>query len=74
MYLNFLEGGIRMPYNAFGCWKILFGCLRGAFGYAGIQTFNCWAKGIQMLRGGIWMLEVVFRYPIRVFEYAGYKT
>ena len=59
-FIRILENSIRMP--------------KRAFEYAGIQSLGCWAEGIRMLRGGIWMLEVVFGCPRGPFGYAGYKA
>jgi len=57
--LELLEWGIRIPYNAFGCRKIVFGYPRRAFGYVGYKAWAAEAEGIRIPKDGIRMLKMV---------------
>ena len=46
-----LRGGIQML-------EVVFGCPRGAFGYAGYKTQAAEAEGIRIPNDGIQMLKI----------------
>ena len=58
-----------MPYNAFGCWKIVFRCPRGAFRYVGYKVWTAEAEGIQIPNDGIRMLKMVSGCQMKAFGY-----
>ena len=60
-----------MLYNAFRCWKVVFGCPRGAFGYAEYEAWAAKAEGIRIPKDGIRMLKMVSGCQIKAFEYTG---
>ena len=51
--------------------EVVFGCLRGAFGYAGYKAWAAETEGIRIPKEGIRMLKRVFGWQRNAFGYTG---